>query len=211
MAPDYQAQHKQRFNYMPWLYFRLKPKLLAWAKPWQAELHQHWMTLETVQIAPSAFIAEGAQLFAEPGRDIRIGEQSFVAADCVFHGPIELGDAVAINHGCHLDGSRAGIRIGNNSRIAHGCSIVAFNHGMAPDDEVYQQPISSQGIRIGEDVWIGARVGIVDGVSIGNHAVIGMNAVVTKDVPEYAIMAGNPALQIGDRRDKPKAGLKKSR
>jgi len=53
-----------------------------------------------------------------------------------------------------------------------------------------------------EDVWIGARCGIVDGVTIGNHAVVGMNSTVTKDVPDYAIVAGSPARIIGDRRDK---------
>jgi carbonic anhydrase/acetyltransferase-like protein (isoleucine patch superfamily) len=54
---------------------------------------------------------------------------------------------------------------------------------------------------IGNDVWIGHNAVIFAGVKIGNGAVIGMNAVVTKDVPDYTIVAGNPAKQIKKRFD----------
>ena len=54
---------------------------------------------------------------------------------------------------------------------------------------------------IGRDVWIAAGAGVTDGVTIGDHAVIGMGAVVTRDVPEWAIVGGVPARVIGDRRD----------
>ena len=73
---------------------------------------------------------------------------------------------------------------------------------MAPDTPIYQQAANSKGIVIGKDVWIGAQAGIVDGVTIGDHAVVGMGSIVTKDVPDWAIVAGNPAKVIGDRRDK---------
>ena len=51
-------------------------------------------------------------------------------------------------------------------------------------------------------MWIGANAGVTDGVTIGDHAVIAMGAVVTKDVPNWAIMAGVPAVVVGDRRNK---------
>jgi acetyltransferase-like isoleucine patch superfamily enzyme len=51
-------------------------------------------------------------------------------------------------------------------------------------------------------VWIGANAGITDGVRIGDHAVVAMGAVVTKDVPDWAIVAGLPAVVVGDRRTK---------
>jgi len=201
-TPDYQAQHKKRLSYMPWLYFNLKPKLLAWAKPWQDQVQADFMALETVSFGQRCFIAPEVKLFAEPGRDIIMGEQCMIAADSFLHGPITLGDEVAINHGCAIDGGSAGVTIGNKTRIANNVTIYAFNHGMRPDMPIYQQNASSKGVIIGEDVWIGAQVGIVDGVTIGNHAVIGMNATVTKDVADYAIIAGNPARVIGDRRNK---------
>ena len=200
--PDYQSQHKKRLSWMPWLYFSLKEKHLAWAKPWQDEIQAALCALETVQIGEQCFIAPEAQLFAEPNRDIKIGNRCMIAADCFLHGPITLGNEVAINHGCSLDGGRVGIQIGDQTRIANHVTIYAFNHGMAPDTPIYQQPSYSKGIVIGKDVWIGAQAGIVDGVTIGDHAVVGMGCIVTKDIPDWAIVAGNPAKVIGDRRDK---------
>ncbi|MFT6976702.1 MAG: acetyltransferase-like isoleucine patch superfamily enzyme [Shewanella psychromarinicola] len=199
---DYQAQHKKRLSWMPWLYFSLKAKHLAWAKPWQDDIQQRLRQLETIHIGEQCFIAPQAQLFAEPGRDISIGDQCMIAADVFMHGPITLGNEVAINHGCSLDGGRNGIKIGSQTRIANNVTIYAFNHGMSPDTPVYQQPATSKGVVIGQDVWIGAQAGIVDGVTVGDHAVIGMGCIVTKDVPHYAIVAGNPARVIGDRRKK---------
>ncbi|MGB0893506.1 MAG: acyltransferase [Parashewanella sp.] len=187
---------------MPWLYFTLKPKHKSWALSWQQQVQTELMQLETILIGERCFIAPEANLFAEPNRTIHIGDQCMIAADSFIHGPLVIGDEVAINHGCSIDGGKSGIKIGHRTRIANSVTIYAFNHGMAPDMPIYQQTNSSKGIIIGEDVWIGAQAGIVDGVSIGSHAVIGMGAVVTKNVPNYAIVAGNPAKIIGDRREK---------
>ncbi|SHH76836.1 acyltransferase [Ferrimonas marina] len=201
MTERYRAQHQRRLAWMPWLYYRLKPKHLAWAQPWQADIQAQLSELETVSFGQDCFIAPDLALFAEPGRAIRFGDRCMVAAESFLHGPIDIGNEVSINHGCSLDGGKAGIRIGDQTRIANHVSIYAFNHGMALDKPLYQQGVSSKGVVIGKDVWIGARVGIVDGVTIGDHAVIGMGAVVTKDVPAYAKVAGNPARVIGDRRE----------
>ncbi|QYK06431.1 acyltransferase [Shewanella zhangzhouensis] len=201
-ADDFREQHKKRLSWMPWLYFSLKDKHKAWALPWQTDIQTRLMQLETVHIGSQCFVAPEAELFAEPGRDIRIGNQCMIAAGVFIHGPVEMGDEVAINHGSSLDGGRVGIKIGSRTRIANNVTIYAFNHGMTPDEPIYTQKVSSKGIVIGEDVWIGAQAGIVDGVTIGNHAVVGMGAIVTRDVAPYSIVAGNPARPIGDRRDK---------
>ncbi len=200
---DYREQHKQRLAYMPWLYGRLKPKHRAWAEPWQAEIQQRLMQLETVHFADDCFVAPQAVLLAEPGRDIIVGFGCQIAADCVIHGPVSLGPGVSINHHVSLDGGAAGIHIGEGTRIAAYSTLYAFNHGMAADRPVREQPVTSRGIHIGRDVWIGARAGIVDGVTIGDHAVVGMGAVVTRDVPPWTIVAGNPARPIGRRPGAP--------
>ncbi|GAA3941326.1 acyltransferase [Litoribacillus peritrichatus] len=202
---DYQEQHKQRMSFMPWLYHSLKPKLKAWAKPWQDAVQARISTLETVEFGLDCFIAPTAHLFAERGRTITIGNRSTIAANVFIHGPASLGKNVAINHSVSMDGGSSGISIGDNSRIACQCTFFAFNHGLAPDLLVREQAVSSKGITIGEDVWVGANSSVVDGVHIHNHAVIGMGAVVTQDIPEYAIAVGNPARVIGDRREKPDA------
>ena len=198
----YREQHKKRLSYMPWLYFSLKPKNLAWAQLWQQEYQDYLRSVESIQIDNDCFISPDAQLFAEPNRDIIIGDGSFIAADCGLHGPISLGKKVALNHHCALDGGRMGIHIGDNTRLAAYCHLYAFNHGMKLDSTIHEQAVSSTGIVIGEDVWLGANVGVVDGVTIHDYSVVGMDSTVTRDVEAYAIMAGSPAKKIGDRRDK---------
>ena len=198
----YREQHKHRLNYMPWLYWRLKDKHLAWAKSWQQDYQVYLQEMEDVEIGENCFISPLAHIFAERGRKISIGNNSFVAADSVLHGPLTIGNEVAINHHCTLDGGRAGIIIADQARLAAYTHLYAFNHGMKMDAPIYDQAVSSKGIYIGRDVWVGADVGITDGVRIGDHAVIGMNSQVTKDVADFAIVAGNPARVIGDRRNK---------
>ena len=198
----YRTQHKLRLSYMPWLYFELKPVHREWAVKWQADFQSYLTAVETIQIGKNCFIAPEAKLFAEPGRPIVIGDGSFIAADCVLHGPINIGKNVSINHHVTMDGGSQGITIGDHSRIAANCQLYAFNHGLLHDRLICEQPTRSKGIWIGSDVWIGANVGIVDGVTVHNHAVAGMGSQLTRDVEAYKIVAGNPAKVVGDRRDK---------
>lgn len=192
----YREQHKHRLNYMPWLYWSLKPKNRLWAEAWQKQYQDYLMAMETVEIGENCFISPLAHIFAEPGRKIVIGNNSFIAADCTLHGPIEIGSEVAINHHCILDGGRAGIKLHDQVRIAANCHLYAFDHGIDLDQPIYKQAVRSQGIEIEQDVWLGAGVGVKDGIKIGQHAVVGMNSMITKNVLERQIVAGNPAKFI---------------
>ena len=192
----YRKQHKHRLNYMPWLYWSLKPKNRVWAEAWQKDYQQYLMDMETIEIGENCFISPLAHLFAEPGRKISIGDNCFIAADCTLHGPISMGNEVAINHHSILDGGRSGIILKDQVRIAAYCHLYAFDHGMDLAEPIYQQAVSSKGIEIGRDVWLGAHVGIKDGVKIADQAVVGMNSMVTKNVEQRAIVAGNPAKLI---------------
>ncbi len=188
---------------MPWLYFVLKPRHRAWAQAWQQEVQASFQRLETITVGEGCFLAPEAKLFAEPGRGIVIGDGSWIAAEAFVHGPVILGRNVSINARAVLDGGVQGITLGDGTRIASGAALYAFNHGLAPERPLREQPVRSQGIRIGADVWIGANAGITDGVTIGDHAVVAMGAVVTRDVPAWAMVAGVPARIIGDRRGVP--------
>lgn len=196
----YREQHKHRLNYMPWLYWTLKPKHKEWALAWQQEYQAYLMEMETVEIGQNCFISPLAHIFAEPGRKITIGDNTFIAADCTLHGPLEIGNEVAINHHCILDGGRAGIKLGDQVRIAAYSHLYAFDHGMEMAQPIYQQAVRSQGIEIGKDVWLGAHVGIKDGIKIADHAIIGMNSMVTKDVGHAEIVVGNPAKFVRYRK-----------
>lgn len=112
---------------------------------------------------------------------------------------IHIGDDVTLNEWVYLSGF-GGLRIGNHVRIGHRTSIVTSDH--RHDD--LNVPIHRQGLVFGEvivedDVWIGCNVTILKGVRIGRGSIIAAGAVVTRDVPEYAIFGGVPAKQIGVR------------
>jgi len=181
---------------MPWLYYSLKPKHRAWAEAWQKDYQAYLMEMETVEIGENCFISPLAHIFAEPGRKIIVGDNTFIAADCTLHGPLTIGREVAINHHCILDGGRAGIILHDQVRIAAYSHLYAFDHGMDLQQPIYQQAVRSQGIEIGRDVWLGAHVGIKDGVHIGEQVIVGMNSMVCKDVEPRQIVAGNPAQFI---------------
>lgn len=195
-------QHKRRLSWMPWLYFTLKPHQREWAEAWQREVREELALLETVELHDACFIAPEARIFGEPGRAVVVGEGSAIAAEAFVHGPVQLGRHVSVNARAVIDGGRRGIRIGDGTRIASGARLYAFDHGMDPERPVRVQRVRSQGIDIGEDVWIGAGAGVTDGVRIGRGAVVGMGAVVTRDVPDWAIVGGVPARVIGDRRER---------
>ena len=202
----YRARHRERMSYMPYLYhehLRSDRPHLRWIADWQRELQAEWTKLETIRFGENCFVAPSAHLFGEPHRGIEIGDESTVAADVFLHGPVRIGRRTSLNPGVHVDGGRAGVTLGNDVRVAAGVKIYAFDHGIAPETTIREQAVRSLGITVGDDVWIGANVCITDGVTVGDHAVLGMGAVVARDVPEWAIVGGVPARILGDRRNWP--------
>lgn len=192
--------HKRRLAWMPWLWDKLKPHQREWAEPWQQQVQAELVAVERVQLGRDVFLAPSAALVAEPHREIVVSDGVRVGAQVFVHGPVELGPRVSLNPRVSIDGGRAGVRLGPDVRVATGATLFAFNHGIAPDRLVREQPVVSEGIVIGRDVWIGANAGVTDGVTIGAHAVVAMGAVVTRDVPEWAVVGGVPARILGDRR-----------
>ena len=107
------------------------------------------------------------------------------------------------------------ITIGNFCSIARNVSIQEYNHKIDTtstyhihanvlNESIMKDLYSNGPITIGHDVWIGAGAVILSGISIGNGAVIGANALISKDVPPYAIVGGNPAQVIRYRFDETK-------
>jgi acetyltransferase-like isoleucine patch superfamily enzyme len=201
------VQHKRRLSLMPWLYFGQTKPHLEWTRHWQAKVQARLMQLEAVEIAADCFVAPEAHIIGEQKRPVILGPGCSIAAHAYVHGPISLGADVSINPYAWLDGGKAGVTIGDGSRIAAHVRIVAFEHGIAASSPIRDQAVRSLGIHIGSDVWIGAGAGITDGVTIGNHAVVGMGSVVTRDVPPWAVVGGAPARVLGDRRTWPSTNL----
>lgn len=97
------------------------------------------------------------------------------------------------------------VKIGNNVRIGRKVFITDNAHGTSSRDLMdirpNLRPLSSKGPVIIEDcVWIGEMVCILPGVTIGRGSIVGANAVVTKDIPPYCVVGGNPARIIKDLR-----------
>nr|WP_154792526.1 acyltransferase [Occultella kanbiaonis] len=140
------------------------------------------------RFAEKCFISELASIQCDL---LVMGRSSYIAAGALVTGTIEMGSHSTINAYSIVRGP---VRFGRAVRVGAHSSIIGFNHTMTdPDIEVFRQPISERGIEIGDDVWIGSHCVILDGVRIGDRAVIAAGAVVTKDVPAGAVVGGNPA------------------
>ena len=92
-----------------------------------------------------------------------------------------------------------GLEIGENCMIGPYCYLTDHDHAHLPGRLIHDQPLRAAPVRIGSDVWLGAGVIVLKGVTIGDNAVVGAGAVVTNDVPAGAKVAGVPARVIGRR------------
>lgn len=132
----------------------------------------------------------------------RVGEGCYFLDQIVWlnGNEIEMGDGVGFNFGCYVNGY-GGLTIGDRTAFGPYVMIHTANHVMDdPDVPVLAQGSVKEPIHIGRACWIGMGACILPGVTIGDFAVIGAGSVVTKDVPAYAIAAGNPCRVIRMRR-----------
>ena len=185
----------RRLDFLPWEYTRRGSED---DRREQAERHRELAEVGKTDLAADAYIASSAAVFCD---ELRMGERSYIAAQAYVTGEISLGSNSTINPFAVVRGR---ITIGDGVRIGAHTSLLAFNHGTAVTDQpMFRQPHTALGITVGDDVWIGSNVIVLDGVTIGAHSILGAGAVVTKDVDEWAVVVGSPARKIRDRRDNP--------
>jgi acetyltransferase-like isoleucine patch superfamily enzyme len=127
---------------------------------------------------------------------MKIGYKSFIMKNnyiiCPNH--LKIGDCSCVNRGCVLD-ARGGIIIGNNVSISYNVKIMTGSHEL--NDPYFKGKYLP--IIIGDYVWLGLGCCILNNVRIGRGAVVCAGAVVTKDVDDYTVVAGVPAIKIRDR------------
>jgi acetyltransferase-like isoleucine patch superfamily enzyme len=153
-------------------------------------------------LGPGVHIGTGAELVARKSEHITIGDGTFILNGSLLHpygGWISVGRNVGINPYCMLYG-HGGLEIGDSVLIATSCVMIPSNHNFdSLELLIRDQGLTCRGIRIEDDVWLGAHVTVLDGVTIGKGAVIGAGAVVTRSIPSGAIAVGVPARVIGSR------------
>lgn len=154
-----------------------------------ARIHNIKGKREAIRIGAHSHLLGELLIFAHGG-EIRIGSHCFVGEQSRIWsaGKISLGDRVLISHGVNIFDSLTH-PISASKRHKQFVEIVTHGHPR-------QINLDEQPVMIGDDVWIGCLSIVLRGVTIGKGAIIGAGSVVTKDVPPWTIVAGNPAKII---------------
>ncbi|MFG3155155.1 acyltransferase [Streptomyces sp. NPDC048219] len=186
-----------RFDHCPWEFWsRSDDAQRAAQLDHQAALaRQARASGGTAEFGERAFVSPWAGVHTD---ELRLGDRSYIGAHAVVTDEVRLGRDCTLNP---FSTVRGRVTAGDGVRVGAHTSLLGFNHGFGPGEPVHRQPLTSQGIVIGDDVWIGSHVVVVDGVTIGDHCVVGAGSVVTKDLPAWSVAAGNPARLLRDRRD----------
>jgi acetyltransferase-like isoleucine patch superfamily enzyme len=172
-------------------------------------LRRRWLTRYGRRLHSDgiAFVASNVRI--EIGRDghVELGRWSWLGHGTKIRcheGTVSIGAKTVLGQECTISAYQH-VSIGRECVIADRVMLIDFDHGMV---EV-ERPIRLQGIykrdvRVGNNVWIGYGACILRGVTVGDNAVIGTNAVVTGDVPDNAVVGGVPA-QLIRMRDTPRS------
>lgn len=129
-----------------------------------------------------------------PWNNFQLGSESTIEDFTTINngvGDVIIGDRTRIGLGNTLIGP---ITIGNDIMLAQNIVMSGLNHGYEDiTKSIHDQPVTTAQITIEDQAWIGANAIIVAGITVGKHAVVAAGSVVTKDVPAFSIVAGNPA------------------
>jgi acetyltransferase-like isoleucine patch superfamily enzyme len=137
---------------------------------------------------------------------IAIGSGVFVGRNSILsckNGDIELGDRANIGFNCEIF-SASRVSLGADTLVAAYCYVIGGDHDFSDTSRpVLAQSRHSAGVVIGDGVWMSAGAKILDGVTIGAHAIVGASAVVRESVPSFAVAVGIPARVTGRRPGAP--------
>ena len=132
-----------------------------------------------------------------PWNKFELGSQSTIEDFTAVNngvGDVTIGDRTRVGLSNTLIGP---VCIGNDVRLAQNVVLSGLNHNYAdPNTPIHLQGVSTKPIVIEDESWIGANAVIVPGVTIGKHSIVAAGSVVTRDVPPYAVVGGNPAKLI---------------
>jgi acetyltransferase-like isoleucine patch superfamily enzyme len=155
-----------------------------------------------IQVGSDTWISWRSVVRAGVGGRIRIGDRCEIDPYAMllgYGGEISLGNDCSLNPFVILYG-HGGLHVGNGVRIAAHVVIIPANHNPSTSDvPLRDSGLTTKGIRIDDEVWIGAGARILDGVRIGRGAIVGAGAVVTQSVDAGCTVAGVPARVVRRR------------
>ena len=176
-------------------------KFIDWVIMNQVETRPRWFVRLLAPIyqhrGKHSVIHRSARMDTPPYRKFSLGDYSVIESFACINNAV--GDVMIGNHtriGLH-NTIIGPVEIGSHVNLAQGITVTALNHNFDDAEKrIDEQGVSTNPVTIEDDVWIGANVVILPGVTIGNHCVVAAGAVVTKDVPPHSLVAGVPAKVI---------------
>ena len=168
------------------------------------------MKIGRISIGPNAHVRWWGLRATKCGRSLSIGQDSMVRCRIDFDSP---DGAVVIGDRCYVGASHfvchTAITLGNDVIVSWGVTVVDHDshslNWLVRQDDIpnwkkgikHWNDVSVRAVVIGDKVWIGFGASILKGVTVGEGAVVGAKAVVTRDVAPYTVVAGNPARVVG--------------
>lgn len=148
------------------------------------------------------FISPRAEV--EISRNLSIGGGSVISSFTKVKttgGPLRIGRDVSISTNCFLSTGEGGVEIGDKCMIGPNAAVIGSTYSYLDlTTPIADQALTSKGIRIEPNVWIGAACSILDGATIGTGSILTANTVVSGVVPPNSIVSGNPGKVIFERR-----------
>jgi acetyltransferase-like isoleucine patch superfamily enzyme len=179
--------------------FKKAPGIIFIGKRVKIRTHKKMVCGNGMTIEDGCFINALCKNGVNIGKNFSLGRNSIIECTGVIR---DLGDELIIGDNVGIAANafismRGKVSIGSNTIFGPGVKLFAENHNFNDlEIPIYLQGATKKGISIGEDCWIAANTIILDGVNIGNHAIVAAGAVVNSDVPSCAIVGGVPAKII---------------
>lgn len=176
----------------------------AWTRAFSV-LYGAWLRAYGVRLEGRVNFTGRIRILGDPRR-ISIGAGSWLHRGVTLwthdygpgHGRIVLGRRVTMLTGVTVN-SYESVTVGDDTAFGDGCYVQDNDHGTEPGMPVMRQPQVSAPIRIGSDVWFGARCIVLKGVTVGDGTVVGAGSVVVKPLPEGVVAVGVPARALKRR------------
>ena len=152
-----------------------------------------------------AFVGPGVTFEIGRGASVHLGRWSWVGHGCkirAHEGEVRIGAKTVLGQECTISAFQH-VSIGRECIVADRVMLIDFDHGVTDVERpIRHQGIYKRDVRVGNNVWIGYGACFLRGVTVGDNAIVGTNSVVTRDVPDNAVVGGVPARLLR-MRDEP--------